>query len=104
MTLQEVKDYLRVDHDDDDAIIQVMMAVAEDFIINACGQFDETKPRAKMVYLAAVQDLYDKRTLTSTSTQGYSVTSNLTFMMRSMLSQLQIEEFMESEDPEEEGS
>lgn len=95
MTLEDVKSYLRVDHDDDDEMIEMMMAAAKEFIISACGKFDETKNKAKLVFLAAVQNLYDNRTLTSTSTQGYSVASNMSLMMRSMLSQLQIEELME---------
>lgn len=95
MTLEDVKSYLRVDHDDDDEMIEMMMAAAEEFIISACGKFDETKNKAKLVFLAAIQNLYDNRTLTSTSTQGYSVASNMSLMMRSMLSQLQIEELME---------
>ena len=100
MTIEDVKNYLRVDHDDDDELIELMMAAAEEFIIGACGKFDETKRKARLVYLAAVQNLYDNRTLTSTSTQGYSVSSNMSLMMRSMLSQLQIEELMEMEEGE----
>ena len=109
MTLAEVKSYLRVDYDEDDAMISLMMSAAEEFIKGACGRFDETKTKAKMVYLAAIQELYDKRSLAASSTQGYSVTPNLALMMRSMLSQLQIEQFMEPDDddpddPDDSGS
>ena len=86
MTLAEVKAYLRVDYNDDDALITFLMSAAEEFMIGACGKFDETKTKAKMVYLAAVQDLYDNRKLVASSTQGYSVSANLTLMMRSLLS------------------
>lgn len=95
MTLQEVKDYLRIDGDEDDGILQLMMQAAEEFVTEAVGKYDETKARAKMLYLAAMQDIYENRTLTSTSTQGYSVSSNLTLMMRSLITQLQIEELAE---------
>ena len=97
MTLEGVKNYMRVDEDADDELIIFLMNAAEDILENSCGRFDESKPRAKMLYLAIVQDLYDNRTLTATPTRTAG-TQNLSPMMRSMLSQLQIEEFMEEGD------
>lgn len=97
MTLQEVKDYLRIDGDEDDGILPLMMQAAEEFVTEAVGKYDETKARAKMLYLAAMQDIYENRTLTATSTQGYSVSSNATLMMRSLITQLQIEQITEAE-------
>jgi len=97
MTLEQVKDYLRIDGDEDDNVLPLMMQAAEEFVINAVGTFDESKARAKMLYLAAMQDIYENRTLTSTSTQGYSVSSNATLMMRSLITQLQIEQITEAE-------
>lgn len=97
MTLEQVKDYLRIDGDEDDNVLPLMMQAAEEFVINAVGKFDETKARAKMLYLAAMQDIYENRTLTATSTQGYSVSSNATLMMRSLITQLQIEQITEAE-------
>ncbi len=92
MTLQEVKDYLRIDGDEDDGILPLMMQAAEEFVTEAVGAFDETKARAKILYLAAMQDIYENRTLTQTDSKGYSVSPSLTAMMRSLITQLQIEE------------
>ena len=95
MTLSEVKSYLRIDGDDDDTMLEAMMEVAEEFITEACGRFDETKARARLVFLAVMQDLYENRTMTATSTQGYSVTPSMSAMIRSLLTQLQVEELEE---------
>lgn len=90
MTLSEVKSYLRVDYNDDDTMIQLMMEAAEETIIAACGEFNEEKPRAKMIYLAMVQDMYDNRTLVSEK-------KHLREMYRSLLTQLQVEQCMEDD-------
>ena len=91
MTLSDVKEYLRVDYSDDDSMIQMMMEAAEETIIAACGEFDEEKPRAKMVYLAMVQEMYDNRVLVTDKNR------HLTEMFRSLLTQLQVEQCMEDD-------
>lgn len=97
MDISTVKNYLRVDHDDDDDLIALMMDVAEEYITNAVGSCDLTKSRVKLVYLAAVQDLYDNRVLISSSSQGYAVTANFTHMIQSLVAQLSVEELIEAE-------
>lgn len=69
MTLEEVKSYLRVDFDDDDALIRQMMAAAEAYIIDAVGKYDNTNPKANLLFYALVQDLYDNRSLLVTDQQ-----------------------------------
>lgn len=97
MDINTVKAYMRVDHDDDDEIISLMMDVAAEYIVNAVGVFDESKSRARMLFLAAVEDLYDNRTLVSTSAQGYSVSDKFRHLNESIVAQLQVEELMEAE-------
>ena len=100
MTKEEVKNYLHVDIDDDDGAIGVMMIAAEEFIVNAVGEFDETKGRAQMLYLAVVQDMYDNRTFVASSTQGYSVSEAKRHMIDSMITQLQLEYDVDQESEE----
>lgn len=69
MTLDEVKSYLRVDFDDDDEMIKQMARAAEEYVIGAVGEYDENNSKANMLFLAALQDLYDNRTLTVTEQQ-----------------------------------
>ena len=42
MGIDEVKEYLRVDGNDEDKIISSMMTVAEDYIVSAIGGYDST--------------------------------------------------------------
>lgn len=41
MLLGDVKDYLRVDYDDDDTLIKNCMEAAESYIIGAVGGYDD---------------------------------------------------------------
>ena len=63
MNLEMVKQYLRIDEDYDDEIIRIMMDAAEQYIIGAVGKFDKKNPKARMLFLAIMQDLYENRVL-----------------------------------------
>lgn len=94
MELESVKDYLRVDFQDDDEIIKVMMEAAKGYIESAVGKYDDSNPRANMLYLAVIQDLYDNRMLTITEQQK----KRTAYMFSSIILQLQLEnESMEEE-------
>ena len=98
MTLAEVKEYLRVDGTEEDALIGVMMAAAADFIVGAVGKFDESMPKAKMLYLAAVQDMFDNRQLVAVSSTGYSASQYYRNMVESLIRQLQTEMLIKQEE------
>lgn len=98
MTLAEVKQYLRVDGSEEDALIQTMMAAAEDFVIGAVGTYDESQPKAKMLYMAAVQDMYDNRQLVAVNAAGYSASQHYRNMVESLIRQLQTEELIKEEE------
>lgn len=85
MTLEEVKAYLRVDFEEDDGIILGMMDAAEAYIRDAAGRFDTRNSRARMLYMALVQDLYDNRTLMVTEQQK----KRMSYTYASILLQLQ---------------
>lgn len=91
MTLKQLKSYLRIDTDEDDAILHKMMDAAEEYIVNAVGEYDDSKARMEMLHAAIVQDMYDNRTFVASSTQGYAVSENMRHMVLSMIRQLQIE-------------
>ena len=97
MTRSEVKNYLHVDISDDDRMIDTMMDAAEEYIISAVGEYDDSKARAEMLFLALVQDMYDNRTFVASSTQGYSVSEAKRHMIDSMITQLQLEYDMAEE-------
>lgn len=63
MDIGLVKEYLRVDYDDDDTIIEIMMEATLEHLTELIPDFDRTKPtaRQKVLIFASVKDLYDNR-------------------------------------------
>ncbi|MBQ2775162.1 MAG: phage gp6-like head-tail connector protein [Clostridia bacterium] len=60
MTLQEVKNFLRVDFSADDRMIFDLIGAAELYLKGAVGEScDVTDPRAKYLMLLAIRDMYD---------------------------------------------
>ena len=100
MELSAVKEYMRVDENDDDSMIQLMMGAAEEYIKSAVGRFDETNPKVKLLYMAAVQDMYDNRQLIAVNSEGSGVSQHFRNMFQSIVTQLQAEELLN----EQEGS
>lgn len=64
MTLAEMKAYLKVDFDDDNDFITLLMDVAREYIIDAIGKCDETVARVKLLMRIIVGELYEKRSMT----------------------------------------
>lgn len=85
MTLDEVKTYLRVDFDEDDALITQMMEAAEAYIVDAVGAYDDQNAKARLLYMALVQDLYDNRALMVTEQQR----KRMSYTYASIILQLQ---------------
>lgn len=62
MQLSDVKNYCRIDEDADDALLTgVYMPAAESIIQEAVGEFDDTNPKACLLYYALIADMYDQR-------------------------------------------
>lgn len=66
VTLEESKQHLRVDGNDDDVYIQMLIDAAEQFIVNATGKtFDGSNALAKTACLLLTADLYDNRQMST---------------------------------------
>ena len=62
VTLEEVKNYLHVDFDDDDEILQSLIAAADEYLRGAVNpNYDTMSERAKMLSRIVISDLYDNR-------------------------------------------
>jgi len=63
LPLNEVKQWLRVDHDDEDTILQSMIAAAEEYLRSALPSWiDPAKnPPAKILALSIIADMYENR-------------------------------------------
>lgn len=88
LTLKEVKDYLRIDYDDDDLLLQSLLVATMDYLRDAINGFDKksTKEkfikRAKILACVLVQDWYDNR--------EQKESKDLSYTARSLLTQLQV--------------
>ena len=92
VTLAVVKNYLRVDFSDDDALINIMIDTAKQYIADGVGSFEETSPKHNMILLAVVSHLYETRQL-----QGQS-TGKIMHIIRSMMLQERISSDEDAED------
>lgn len=73
MELSEVKNYLKVDLDDDDSLISMMITAAEHYLINAGVTIDNTDPLVKVALLALICDWYENRSTFSESIHAKEV-------------------------------
>lgn len=65
LTLQEVKDWLRLEQGDDteDALLQSLIAAAEEYVRNAVPSYVDisTNPLARLLAMTLVADWYERR-------------------------------------------
>lgn len=85
MTLQEVKAFLKVDFNDDDDFITLLIDVAREYIIDAVGKCDETVARVKLLMRIIVGELYEKRSMTFDMN---STNEKVQYVIRSIINQL----------------
>ena len=87
MTLEEVKNFLKVDFDDDDSLITLQIEAAEEYITDAVGQYTESSARRKLLLLNIVSALYENRVYTI-----MQASEKVQYSLRSMVLQLQLED------------
>jgi uncharacterized phage protein (predicted DNA packaging) len=64
VTLEEAKNWLRVDFSDDDATIQRLINAAEKYLKNATGKtFDSSNELAQLFCFVLIADWYENREL-----------------------------------------
>jgi uncharacterized phage protein (predicted DNA packaging) len=62
LTLDEAKDFLKIEHNDEDTLIQGLIVAAENYIKNATGkEFDNTNELAKLAVKLLVVNWYENR-------------------------------------------
>jgi len=83
--LEETKNWMRLDGNEEDGIIVTLINAAESYLKNATGmEFDSTNHQAKLFCLVLVTDWYENRDLI-----GAKVGEKVRFSIQSMLTQLQ---------------
>lgn len=84
LELQEIKEFLRIDGDTEDNMLQSFARAAESYIKSACGEnVDVECEHAKLIMKMIVADYYENR-------QPYG-SAQYTQVISSMLLQLQLE-------------
>lgn len=91
MDISELRNALRVDNDEEDALIANYLAAAEEYIKGACGEaVNLASPRAKTVIIMLVSDMYEQRT-------AYGGKPDFSRSVAVMLTQLRLETELEAE-------
>lgn len=86
VSLEEIKNYLRVDYNDEDPYIQELIQASELYLKNVTGKvYDSTNPLAKLYCKALITDWFENRGLISESGDSDKVRHTL----QDILSQLQ---------------
>ena len=85
ITLAEMKSYLKVDYNDDDNDITLMMDVAREYIVDAIGECNEEIARVKLLMRVIVAELYEKRSMTFDMN---STNEKVQYVIRSIINQL----------------
>ncbi len=89
MDITLVKNFLRIDIDDDDEYIQLLIEVAKEYITAAVGQCEESKPRVKLLMLNIIASLYETRQFTIDKNN-----EKVQYALQTMIMQLQLESFV----------
>ena len=67
LTVEEAKQYLRIDFEDDDALVGELLLAADEYLCGAIGKkYDKAGERAKSPPRIVMQDLSDPRGLSET--------------------------------------
>lgn len=77
ITINEVKEYLRIDHDDDDIMLTTMLYAAKSFIQSYLNrkfiEFEEIPDEFTIACLALVSHWYEQREIQGTKDTGKEV-------------------------------
>lgn len=91
LTLDEVKNFLRLDTSDDDTLLEIYISTAEEYVKSACGrQVDLDNPKAHTIMLMLVGDYYENRSPYGQAKYSQNVST--------MLMQLQLETPQDTDD------
>lgn len=87
VTLDEAKKWLRIDHDEDDITIEMLIGVSEDYLKESTGiTYDSTKASARLFCLILITDWYENRVFENNS--KLMISDRVRFSVRSILMQL----------------
>ncbi|MHB9927887.1 head-tail connector protein [Clostridium botulinum] len=93
LTLNETKNYLRIDYDDEDIILQLCIDNAEEYIRDAINDFDNKiqierfQRKAKLLAMMLIQDMFDNRELMTKDNEKYK------YIAKSLIMQMNLNSY-----------
>ncbi|SDY84620.1 head-tail connector protein [Thermoactinomyces sp. DSM 45892] len=84
MDIKDMKTFLKIDHDDEDAIIEGMILAGREFIRNAAGEVNESSELYKLCLKLLVTHWFDNRNI---FINGW--VNEVPFSLKAMIYQLQ---------------
>lgn len=98
MSLDLIKEFLKIDFDDDDRILEMLLDSARLYILDAVGyQPNENDARVKLLLLVLIADWYEHREYTDTSIKTQNLSQKVRYTVRSIILQLQYNEETDNE-------
>ena len=95
MDLEDIKNYLRIDGDEEDGLLRTMIDAGKEFIRSAVGEYDDTDSTAQVLLAAVVQNMYDNRELMQSEQQ---VKKRIEYTFQSMILQLRLKYELKQEE------
>lgn len=84
LTLEETKQFLRIDNNNEDMLISTLILSAEEYLFNATGKtFDASNNLAKLFCLVLISEWYENREL-----MANRIGEKVRYVITSMLIQL----------------
>ncbi|XZJ40563.1 head-tail connector protein [Clostridium perfringens] len=81
MQLEEIKKFLKIDFDDEDEYLNLLIGVATEYIEDALGKFNSKRYKQKFLFLTLIKDMYENRDFT------IKENSNVKYIIRSIIMQ-----------------
>ena len=97
MDLEDIKNYLRIDGDEEDGLLRTMIDAGKEFIRSAVGEYDDTDSTAQVLLAAVVQNMYDNRELMQSEQQ---VKKRIEYTFQSTILQLRMKYGLKQEEAE----
>lgn len=98
MELSVIKEYLKIDFDDDDRLLEMLLGAARRYVFDAVGyQPDESDERVKLLLLVLISDWYEHREYMEITTKTQSISQKVRYTVRSIVLQLQYSEAKNNE-------
>lgn len=88
LTLEEVKEYLKIDYDDEDLLLTSLIEVAEQYLYNATGKKFNKNVLAKLYCKVLVYEWYKDRGFTMKISKTSNVSDKTRYTLQSILLQL----------------